>query len=483
MLDTLKSLKGNRIFNQSLGGEIEIRTSSIKKYKSFFADKNKRLIVPYIPELLAKARFISENTYTPLTERNIVAYWKADLPINIDSDTYNVHLTVKQDNNGNFFWDAQVQEKAPQTVPATNPGVEGLKAEQSAYKNSISLEKKEVNKSFYQLPVKAYKDGKADINTPEFKRWFGDSKVVDKNGRPLVVYHGTNADFDTFKGTKILNSSEGVGFNFAVKKNIAEAFGKVMPVYLKLENPVYAYGNIDLVSDTYENDFEIENQEAIQNAIYKVKENLEQKGYTFYNEVYADMLDDLAEHSQAQKVLDGLLDLGGYIQEDYDAETLYNDIRQAEIDAFGIDGYVTNNYGAAGGKIYIAFKSNQIKSVYNRGTFSTKSNNIYRQTGNAEIDNSQKGEKIKGSFDRLTKSIKITKEADFSTYQHEFAHFWLDNIWDYANSGKASEEYIKQFNELKKWLGVKPYQNYFTRAQLIWKESRVKREKFGIKRI
>lgn len=80
---------------------------------------------------------------------------------------------------------------------------------------------------------------------------------------------------------------------------------------------------------------------------------------------------------------------------------------------------------------------------------------------------SQKGEKIKGSFDRLTKSIKITKEADFSTYQHEFAHFWLDNIWDYVNSGKASEEYIKQFNELKKWLGVKPNQNYFTRAQLI----------------
>lgn len=27
--------------------------------------------------------------------------------------------------------------------------------------------------------------------TPEFRRWFGDSKVVDADGRPLVVYHGT----------------------------------------------------------------------------------------------------------------------------------------------------------------------------------------------------------------------------------------------------------------------------------------------------
>jgi len=34
--------------------------------------------------------------------------------------------------------------------------------------------------------------------TPAFKRWFGDSKVVDENGKPLVVYHGTNRDFDAF---------------------------------------------------------------------------------------------------------------------------------------------------------------------------------------------------------------------------------------------------------------------------------------------
>lgn len=39
----------------------------------------------------------------------------------------------------------------------------------------------------------------AQTVTPEFMAWFGDSKVVDANGRPLVVYHGTGADFDTFK--------------------------------------------------------------------------------------------------------------------------------------------------------------------------------------------------------------------------------------------------------------------------------------------
>jgi len=49
-------------------------------------------------------------------------------------------------------------------------------------------------------------DGKAEpgesrhkTSTPEFKAWFGDSKVVDDDGEPLVVYHGTKKTFDEFK--------------------------------------------------------------------------------------------------------------------------------------------------------------------------------------------------------------------------------------------------------------------------------------------
>src|SRR5690606_19230066 len=32
-----------------------------------------------------------------------------------------------------------------------------------------------------------------------FKEWFGDSKVVDENGEPLVVYHGTRSDITAFE--------------------------------------------------------------------------------------------------------------------------------------------------------------------------------------------------------------------------------------------------------------------------------------------
>ena len=71
---------------------------------------------------------------------------------------------------------AHVQEKAPTRHVGYKSGGKGLKAEQSAFEDSISLEEK-----YYQLPVRTDKNGKADINTPEFKLWFGDSKVVDED--------------------------------------------------------------------------------------------------------------------------------------------------------------------------------------------------------------------------------------------------------------------------------------------------------------
>ena len=40
-----------------------------------------------------------------------------------------------------------------------------------------------------------------NINS-NFKKWFKNSKVVDKQGNPLVVYHGTNKSFNSFDKLK-----------------------------------------------------------------------------------------------------------------------------------------------------------------------------------------------------------------------------------------------------------------------------------------
>jgi hypothetical protein len=72
-------------------------------------------------------------------------------------------------------------------------------------------------------------------NTPEFKRWFGDSRVVDAQGEPLVVYHGTTQSFDTF--------GNGTGY-FTAMPDEANMYGgintdgaNVVPAYLSIKNP------------------------------------------------------------------------------------------------------------------------------------------------------------------------------------------------------------------------------------------------------
>ena len=85
-----------------------------------------------------------------------------------------------------------------------------------------------------------------------FWRWFGDSKVVDAEGRPLVVYHGTNQAIGSFDPARIGSRDAGffgAGFYFTPDENTAldyadtavedtgEGEATVMPVYVSLQNP------------------------------------------------------------------------------------------------------------------------------------------------------------------------------------------------------------------------------------------------------
>ena len=66
------------------------------------------------------------------------------------------------------------------------------------------------------------------VRTDAFKNWFGDwqndpanaSKVVDENGEPLVVYHGTKEKFTIFKDEGVVAKTMGksVGFYFTPSK-------------------------------------------------------------------------------------------------------------------------------------------------------------------------------------------------------------------------------------------------------------------------
>lgn len=88
----------------------------------------------------------------------------------------------------------------------------------------------------------------------QFKKWFGDwqkdpvnaSKIVNSDGTPKVMYHGTQNDFTVFDENKIgqgatLYASQGFGFYFTESKESANNYAKgkqIVDVYLDVKKPL-----------------------------------------------------------------------------------------------------------------------------------------------------------------------------------------------------------------------------------------------------
>lgn len=77
----------------------------------------------------------------------------------------------------------------------------------------------------------------------KFYDWFGNSKVVDKQGRPLVVYHG-GGRFDTFRysydGTYYFTTNKEYAERYAkdyIDEKERKGLGELKAVYLNIKNP------------------------------------------------------------------------------------------------------------------------------------------------------------------------------------------------------------------------------------------------------
>lgn len=134
--------------------------------------------------------------------------------------------------------------------------------------------------------------------TDNFKAWFGKSKIVDGEGAPLRLYHGTSENFDIFKHPSETKGPRGgfidtQGFYFTADPGVAEVyadhFGRnikygpkglirkaanqtIVPVYLRMENPFV----VDMKKPFDHPSHEAIKQGRIDN---EVMTNLKSKGY------------------------------------------------------------------------------------------------------------------------------------------------------------------------------------------------------------
>jgi Large polyvalent protein associated domain 38/ddrB-like ParB superfamily domain/ADP-Ribosyltransferase in polyvalent proteins/Large polyvalent protein-associated domain 1 len=88
-----------------------------------------------------------------------------------------------------------------------------------------------------------------------FQRWFGESKIIEAEGQPMVLYHGTTDSFDAFDPNAIGRRDSGFygrGFYFTDSPWLASRYvggsskggtvregANVLPVYLHMVNPFY----------------------------------------------------------------------------------------------------------------------------------------------------------------------------------------------------------------------------------------------------
>lgn len=106
---------------------------------------------------------------------------------------------------------------------------------------------------FSRAPEPRMTRSNPQTETPQFKAWFKDSKVVDQDGKPLILYHGTQENIEAFdegKGDKVDPGWLGRGFYFtsspdtaryyATNARAATGAANILPVYVSLQNPYMA---------------------------------------------------------------------------------------------------------------------------------------------------------------------------------------------------------------------------------------------------
>lgn len=249
------------------------------------------------------------------------------------------------------------------------------------YKRFGFVENKGKNKEF-TISESMYRPAQvlnqSAMKSAYFKMWFGKSAVVDSAGAPMVVYHGTDQDFDTFD-TGTVGSNFGAdsrGFFFINDPKAASDYAEsdtiglnkrenanVMPVYVSLQRPL-------VIDDAFLRE---QGMAPIGEAedVVSFWDNYQSLIYEWIDERKSD----------------------GVILKDH---------------SYLVEGEPTT--------MVVALKPGQVKSaVGNSGRFSRLDNSILNQSTGA-----------RATFNPQTLNIALLEKADLSSFLHETGHFFFE---------------------------------------------------------
>lgn len=258
-----------------------------------------------------------------------------------------------------------------------------------------------------------------------FWNWFGDSKVVDEQGRPLVVYHGTDAEFDTFDKTKVGKhaSKLGGGFYTTNVKKEAGGYGEPMALYVSIQKPIQV--------TNYSKNITVEQRQQLYDylkpylGVSKFRDNLTiGDDETFLHDLYFDL---------------------GY-------KVRYEKFYEALKNVLGADGIINTLKGTNGVQEFVVPTSNQIKATDNSGSFDMDNPNIrYMLVGSRQEETVNNMADKLGKRKELDEARAIEKEAIDKGEMPDYEAIWAKTGWykepDTSWSYEISDDQIELKNK------------------------------------
>ena len=280
----------------------------------------------------------------------------------------------------------------PKIRPAQAPTQRADGSFEQASRKDLGLGEQAANETSQRPTVVAWaKEKFGDRTAPDgstvwqnFTEWFGDSQIVDADGKPMVVYHGTNEEFDTFE------TGRGDMIFVSPSKELAEGFGEnIVESYIRSTKPFNGVKNVKDIKDFVKKNYE------------KIKKEIDRETDERGN------LDDLNVHS-VKELLSRIEGLDYYVYES--SATLRNGIKKLGFDSIQSD---------ENGEIAIGiFHPRQIKSaVANTGAFSTTNFSMLEQSAIAATQRAAISSKLQGIADvsGITASTEFAKGQTVKT--------------------------------------------------------------------
>lgn len=401
-----ENLQGKEILIRDTGETVKIGKTGRNKVTSHgIVDEVHLKSVASISEMLDGATFITEETSTNGNAKyKSYRYYVAG--VKIDGVSYTAKIVIGVASDGSLYYDHAL-----------------TKIEKSALVN-LALEEKLRTQDSERTPPVAKDTRLLEILQAD------SSRIVDENGEPLVVYHGTRDSFTKFEMQEKSVHGRVLGDGFYFTSNYADAHrfanglfsngqdrgGIIMPAFIKIVNPTNANGKKRAKINRSENsDGVIDKDVFVVDEANQIKSATDNTGafdasnpdirFSADNEVAP--AGESRQVSEAKKKLRNLL--------------------------------LTNISSKTGVKI-VRLSSEQIEQRLKRNGTNPRYSTLHH------------GEKIYGYYDSAKQEMVLNEDfADFDTPIHEWTHVWWD--WVKKNDPRLIERityWVRQTEEYKK---------------------------------